>query len=72
MTKNPNQLDLSPLTPNSRREIRDFYHFLLERGGRRQKNNQAKLVKRSFTDLCGQLDWKGDAVAAQIIMRNEW
>lgn len=72
MTTTVNQLDLSPLPPASRREIRDFYQFLLERGGRRQKTNQTTAVKRSFADLCGQLSWKGDAVAAQRIIRDEW
>lgn len=72
MTTTVDQLDLSPLPPASRREIRDFYQFLLERGGRRQKTNQITTVKRSFADLCGQLSWKGDAVVAQRIIRDEW
>jgi hypothetical protein len=29
-------------------------------------------AKRGFADLCGQLSWKGDAVAAQRSIRDEW
>ena len=25
-----------------------------------------------FSDLCGKLTWKGDALAAQRILRDEW
>jgi hypothetical protein len=67
-----NQLDLTPLPPASRREVRDFYNFLLERRGRAKKNNQTTEGKRSFVDLCGKLSWKGDAVAVQRRMRDEW
>jgi hypothetical protein len=31
MTTTDNQLDLSPLSPALRREVRDFYQFLLSR-----------------------------------------
>ena len=65
------QLDLTALSPSARREMRDFYQFLLSR--------QAKLPKRtrpansnSFNELCGKLSWKGDAVAVQRSMRDEW
>lgn len=67
-----NQLDLSPLPPASRREIRDFYHFLLVRRGRAQKNGQTTASQRTFVDLCGQLSWKGDAIATQRSLRDEW
>ncbi len=63
-----NQLDLSPLPPASRREVRDFYQFLLSRRG---KSNKAQDVKYHFSDLCGGLSWKGDAVAVQRNMRDE-
>lgn len=72
MTPTANQLDLSPLSPACRREIRDFYHFLLERRGRRPKTGQEKVIKGKFTDLCGQLSWQGDAVMAQRNIRDEW
>ncbi len=71
MTTTANQLDLSPLPPASRREIQDFYQFLLERRGQVPKTGQITAAKRSFTDLCGQLSWRGDAVAAQRGIRDE-
>ncbi|HAZ11145.1 MAG TPA: hypothetical protein DCY86_00015 [Bdellovibrionales bacterium] len=66
------QLDLSPLPPASRREIREFYQFLLERRKRKIKPGQSSAARHRFTDLCGQLSWKGDAVAAQRVIRDEW
>ena len=63
------QLDISALTPASRRELLDFYQFLLER---RQREKKTPATKQSFSDLCGKLSWKGDAVAAQRSMRDEW
>lgn len=63
------QLDISALPPASRRELLDFYQFLLERPKRAKKIRPAK---RSFSDLCGKLSWKGDAVKAQRSMRDEW
>lgn len=70
MPNQANQIDLSPLPPSSRREVRDFYQFLLERHSR-MKNSRPP-AKRGFADLCGQLSWKGDAIAAQRSLRNEW
>jgi hypothetical protein len=65
-----NQLDLSALPPSSRREVRDFYQFLLSR---RRKTKRAQTTKKyNFADLCGALSWKGDAVAAQRRIRDEW
>lgn len=69
MTIAANQLDLSPLPPASRREVRDFYQFLLSRRG---KVNRTSSVTYDFADLCGSLSWKGDAVAVQRSMRDEW
>jgi hypothetical protein len=69
MTAMANQLDLSPLPPASRREIRDFYQFLLSRRGNASK---PLTTKYNFDDLCGGLTWKGDAVAAQRSIRDEW
>lgn len=63
------QLDISALTPASRRELLNFYQFLLER---RQRVKKAPATQQSFSDLCGKLSWKGDAVAAQRSMRDEW
>lgn len=72
MTTTANQLDLSVLPPASRKEIKDFYQFLLDRRGGAKKTLPSKAAKRSFTDLCGKLSWKGDAVAVQRSMRDEW
>jgi len=69
MTAMANQLDLSPLPPASRREVRDFYQFLLSRRGIAAKT---QTTKYNFADLCGGLSWKGDAVAAQRSIRDEW
>jgi len=69
MTATANQLDLSPLPPASRREVRDFYQFLLSRRG---KTSKTQITKYNFSDLCGGLSWKGDAVAVQRNMRDEW
>lgn len=66
------QLDLSVLPPASRKEIKDFYQFLLERSGSAKKALPSKAVKHSFADLCGKLSWRGDAVAAQRSIRDEW
>jgi hypothetical protein len=64
-------LDLSALPIAARREVRDFYQFLL---ARRAKSRQTSTppVTRHFSDLCGELSWKGDAVAAQRKLRDEW
>ncbi|MCM2357946.1 MAG: hypothetical protein NDI77_07335 [Geobacteraceae bacterium] len=72
MATTSNQLDLSILPPASRKEIRDFFQFLLERRGPAKKRLPSKAGRRSFTDLCGKLTWKGDAVAAQRSIRDEW
>lgn len=69
MTAMANQLDLSPLSPASRREVRDFYQFLLSRRG---KTSKSKTKKYDLADLCGRLSWNGDAVAAQRSIRDEW
>jgi hypothetical protein len=71
MTTTSNKLDLSALPPASRKEIRDFYQFLLERRGPAKKGLSSKAGRRSFIDLC-KLSWKGDAVAAQRSIRDEW
>ena len=63
-----NLLDLSELPSLQRREVRDFFQFLLTR---RTTTNKSDVTYR-FTDLCGTLNWKGDAVAAQRSLRDEW
>jgi len=63
-----NLLDLSELPSPQRREVRDFFQFLLTR---RTASNKSDVTYR-FTDLCGTLSWKGDAVAAQRSLRDEW
>jgi len=62
-------LDISVLNPASRRELLDFYQFLLDRNTRLQKK---RTMKQRFTDLCGKLSWKGDPVMAQRRIRDEW
>lgn len=64
-----NQLDLALLPPASRRELRDFYQFLLSR---KEKTGKKQIKKYDFSDICGTLSWKGDAVAAQRNIRDEW
>lgn len=66
------QLDLSMLPPASRREIRDFYLFLLARHDQPKRSKRAGGGKARFTDLCGKLSWQGDAVKAQRKLRDEW
>jgi hypothetical protein len=63
-----NLLDISELPAPERREMRDFFQFLLTR---RTTTNKPK-ASYTFTDLCGTVNWKGDAVAAQRSLRDEW
>jgi hypothetical protein len=63
-----NMLDLSELPANERREIQDFFQFLLTRRTTIKKPG----VSYRFSDLCGTLNWKGDAVAEQRRLRDEW
>jgi len=65
-------LDLSVLSPASRREMRDFYHFLLQRRSREGKGQTTEKHNYDFSDISGTLAWKGDAVAAQRSIRDEW
>ena len=65
-------LDLSALPASARREVRDFYLFLLARRGQAAHASSAQSTKQRFTDLCGGLSWKGDAVAVQRSLRDEW
>ena len=66
------QLDLSLLPPASRRELRDFYQFLLSRQDQPKHGKKAGMANARFSDLCGRLAWKGDAVQAQRALRDEW
>jgi len=65
-------LDLSALPPASRRELQDFYQFLLARSNKAGRAGAKQIVNYRFSDLCGRLTWKGDAVAAQRSIRDEW
>lgn len=65
-------LDLSALPPTSRREVQDFYQFLLARRGKTKKPRSQQVMSYNFSDLCGKLSWKGDAVAIQRSIRDEW
>lgn len=64
-------LDLTPLSVSARREVRDFYQFLLARRGK-SKQKTVPPTSPLFADLCGGLSWKGDAVAVQRRLRDEW
>lgn len=72
MPTTANLLDLSVLPAAARREVRDFYQFILTRRKIAQKKPAADSAGRRFDDLCGTLTWKGDAVAAQRSLRDEW
>lgn len=72
MPTTADQLDLSLLPPASRREIRDFYQFLMERRGKSKTPGPATAISRSYAEFCGKLSWQGDAVAAQRKIRDEW
>ena len=63
-----NLLDLSELPTQQRREVRDFFQFLLSR----RTSVEKKSAPYHFSDLCGIMHWKGDAVAAQRSLRDEW
>ena len=63
-----NLLDLSELPAPQRREVRDFVQFLLAR----QVATRKSVVSYCFSDLCGTMNWKGDAVATQRSLRDEW
>jgi len=72
MPTTANLLDLSVLPAAARREVKDFYQFLLARGKSPKKISAAMSGKQRFADLCGTLTWQGDAVAAQRRIRDEW
>lgn len=72
MRTSANQLDLSVLPPSSRSKVRDYYHYLLERGKKTPKTNAKRKQIYRFSDICGKLSWKGDALAAQRSIRDEW
>jgi hypothetical protein len=63
-----NLLDLSQLPAPQRLEVRDFFQFLLTR----QTTTKKPVSSYRFSDLCGTMSWKGDAVAAQRSLRDEW
>jgi hypothetical protein len=63
-----NMLNLSQLPVPERREMRDFYQFLLTRKAATKKTD----ASYHFSDLCGTINWKGDAVATQRSLRDEW
>lgn len=66
-----NMLDLTALPAAKRREVLDFFQFLLSRRDITKKTTSAT-TEYHFSDLCGTLSWKGDAVAAQRSLRDEW
>lgn len=72
MASTANIIDLSELSTSSRREVHDFYQFILARCRRVKKAPSANAEGCSFYDLCGGLSWKGDAVATQRDLRDEY
>jgi len=66
------QLDLTALSPSARQEMRNFYLFLLSRQVKNKKQSPVSGKGHGFAELCGRLSWKGDAVAVQRSMRDEW
>lgn len=72
MPTTANMLDLSVLPAAARREVRDFYQFILTRRKNTKKAPAVGNATHRFSDLCGTLSWKGDAVAAQRSLRDEW
>lgn len=65
-------LDISLLPPAARREVQDFYQFILARSQVKRRRSSKSTTNFSFSDLCGKLSWRGDAVAAQRNIRDEW
>jgi hypothetical protein len=72
MATSTQHLDLSLLPPTARREVHDFYQFLLTRSQKQKKAVSQTSTPYRFSDLCGTLSWKGDAVAYQRDLRDEW
>ncbi len=65
-------LDISLLPPAARREVQDFYQFILARSQVKRRRSLKTTTNFRFSDLCGKLSWSGDAVAAQRNIRDEW
>ncbi len=65
-------LDISLLPPAARREVQDFYQFILSRSQMKRRISLKQSTSYRFSDLCGKLSWQGDAVAAQRSIRDEW
>lgn len=72
MPNTAKMLDISLLPPTARREVQDFYQFVLSRSQEKLKGRSKQTATYHFSDLCGKLSWQGDAVAAQRSIRNEW
>ena len=72
MATTAQHLDLSLLSPTARREVQDFYQFLLTRSKKQKQAVSQQPTPYRFSDLCGKLSWKGDALASQRDMRDEW
>ena len=63
-----NVVDISRLSDAQRREVRALVQALLVQA---LDAGKAEPGYR-FRDLCGTMAWKGDAVAAQRRLREEW
>ena len=52
----------------SAEELREVTHWLQER----EAGGNGRGQRYDFSDLTGRLQWRGDAIAEQRRLRNEW
>jgi len=57
------------LRDDEKRQAIEFINYLLWRQKHAEKRQPTKY---DFTDIAGKLTWRGDAVAVQREMRDEW
>ncbi len=57
------------LPDDKKQEALNFINYLL---WRQQHGGNEQTVKYDFSDIAGKLTWRGDAVAVQREMRDEW
>ncbi len=53
---------------DKKQEMLNFINHLL----RQQHSENEQTAKYNFSDIAGKLTWRGDAVAIQREMRDEW
>ena len=59
------EAEIAKLSPE---ELREVTRWLQEREG----GGNGRAQRYDFSDLTGRLQWRGDAVAEQRRLRNEW